>query len=268
MSEGIELTIITPVRNGGRYLRECIENVAAQDTSGVEHLVVDGASTDGTGDMLKELACAHPHLRWVSEPDTGQSNAMNKGIRLARGRILGFLNVDDYYEPRVFPRVRQLFQGLKEPALVYGNCSQVDETGKFIWKFKPVAFSWMRMMTHANPTGFPINPASYFYHKTVHDQIGGYDESEHLVMDLDFLLRAARVAHLAYYDEDWGVMRWMPGTKSFDSLKDGTAREALRRVLARNLKARPLPVQATVKACRLGLRCCRALRALVSGHSE
>src|SRR6058998_2090201 len=88
-------SIITPSFNQARFLEENIQSVLTQAGVSVEHIVVDGGSTDGTVEILK----SYPHLRWISEPDRGQSHALNKGFRMATGEILGWLNADDSYEP-------------------------------------------------------------------------------------------------------------------------------------------------------------------------
>ena len=88
------VSIVTPSLNQSRYLREAIESVRAQTYAPIEHVVVDGGSTDGSLDILREC----DDVRWVSEPDRGQSHALNKGLALASGEILGWLNADDAYE--------------------------------------------------------------------------------------------------------------------------------------------------------------------------
>jgi glycosyltransferase involved in cell wall biosynthesis len=95
------ISIITPVFNGEKFIASCIKNVIGQNCPYAEHIIIDGASTDSTASIVKTFADRYPHIRWVSEKDRGQSDAMNKGIALAQGTILGFLNVDDYYEPNV-----------------------------------------------------------------------------------------------------------------------------------------------------------------------
>src|SRR5690242_19457333 len=94
-ADGPLVSIVTPSLNQARWLREAIESVRAQDYPHVEHVVVDGGSTDGTLEILRE----YDHLRWVSEPDRGQSHALNKGFQLATGEIFGWLNADDAYPP-------------------------------------------------------------------------------------------------------------------------------------------------------------------------
>ncbi len=94
----LKLSVVTVSLNQAAYIEANIRSVLAQAYPGVEHIVVDGGSTDGTLDILKR----YPHLRWISEPDTGQSNALNKGIAMATGEIVGWLNSDDTYEPGAF----------------------------------------------------------------------------------------------------------------------------------------------------------------------
>ena len=86
------ISVITPSLNCAAYIRECIESVLAQDYRNFEHVIIDAASTDETVDILK----AYPHLKWISEPDRGEADALNKALRMARGDIIGWLNTDDY----------------------------------------------------------------------------------------------------------------------------------------------------------------------------
>jgi glycosyltransferase involved in cell wall biosynthesis len=101
----MQLSVITPVYNSERFIESCVRSVVEQNCPDVEHLIIDGGSTDRTMEIVKSYADLHPHIRWLSEKDKGQSDAMNKGLRLARGSLIGFLNADDFYEPdaRRFP---------------------------------------------------------------------------------------------------------------------------------------------------------------------
>ena len=126
------VSIITPVYNGKRFIEFCIQNVIGQNCPDVEHIIVDGGSTDGTVDIIKKYAAKNRHIRWVSEKDKGQSDAMNKGVAMAKGEILGFLNVDDYYEPNVLCRIAEIFKTLPEPSLLVGNCNVWDNDGKLV----------------------------------------------------------------------------------------------------------------------------------------
>ena len=119
------LSIITPVLNNKRFIESCILNVIEQDCPKMEHIIIDGESTDGTLEIIKAYAERHTHIRWISEKDKGQSDAMNKGVRMAQGNILGFLNVDDFYEKNVLNRIVELFKTLPEPSLLVDRKSVV-----------------------------------------------------------------------------------------------------------------------------------------------
>lgn len=218
MSE-MRLSVITPVFNGERFIDSCLRSVAEQAEPGVEHLVVDGGSTDRTMAIVKEFAARHPHIRWLSEKDTGQSDAMNKGIGLAKGDILGFLNADDFYEPGALMRALRMFEKLPEPALLVGNCKVIDEKGTLLSLNKPDTRYYQLLQIWRFK--MPNNPSAYFYHRSLHERIGGYDTAEHYAMDYDFLLRAFRVAKVVYVDETLGNFRYYPGTKTSHSAEQG-----------------------------------------------
>lgn len=190
----------------------CIDNVAAQDCSRVEHIIVDGASTDSTMKVVKRRAETLPHLRWISEPDSGQSQAMNKGIALARGEIIGFLNADDIYQPGVLARVLGIFSSLSEPSFVVGNCDLLLRSGKVVRHSKPAGLNYETMLAGEAPP--PLNPSSYFYHKSLHERAGLYDETEHNFMDMKMLPHLLRYASVRYFDEHWGSFRLHPGCKT------------------------------------------------------
>jgi glycosyltransferase involved in cell wall biosynthesis len=201
------ISIITPVYNGEKFIEACIKVVIEQNCPDVEHIIVDGGSTDLTVEIIKKYAENYPHIRWISEKDQGQSDAMNKGIAMAKGEILSFLNVDDYYEPNVINKATDLFRTLPEPSLLVGNCNVWDEKNKLSAVYKPSNFSLINLVCGLNINNFPINPSSYFYHTSLHQKAGLYNVNEHYAMDLDFLLRAVQVATVKYVDEVWG--NWM-----------------------------------------------------------
>jgi glycosyltransferase involved in cell wall biosynthesis len=106
------ISIVTPSFNQGRYIRESLGSVATQSGGPVEHIVMDGGSSDGSVEVLQEFAAdrKNAHLHWVSEEDRGQSHALNKGFRLAQGEYIGWLNADDRYRAGCFSRVGQAFR--------------------------------------------------------------------------------------------------------------------------------------------------------------
>jgi glycosyltransferase involved in cell wall biosynthesis len=214
------ISVVTPVYNGERFIESCIQVVINQQCFDVEHIIVDGGSTDQTVTFLKEYAEKYPHIRWISEKDKGQSDAMNKGIALAKGNIIGILNVDDYYEPKVLNRILKIFQELPEPSLLVGNCNVWDDNDDLVFVNKPKKLKITDLLI-ANANLFPINPSSYFYHASLHQKIGFYKVDEHYAMDLDFILRTVQVATVRYIDETWGNFRLIEGSKTVNDEKYG-----------------------------------------------
>ena len=197
------LTVITPVFNGARCIERCLRNVIDQACAEVEHLVMDGASTDGTREIIERLAQESPNIRLVSKPDHGQADAMNEGIALAAAPVISFLNVDDTYEPGVLQRVLTLLPDLTEPGLLVGNCNVHQDGGKN-WISRPSHLRLDDVLVGSLRMPHPINPSAYFYHRSLHDRVGFYDIHEHYALDLEFLLRALPTAHVRYVNEVWG----------------------------------------------------------------
>jgi glycosyltransferase involved in cell wall biosynthesis len=217
----VKLSVITPVLNGNPYIEKCLESVIQQNCSDIEHVIIDGGSVDNTLEVVQYYSSKYSHIRFISEKDRGQSDAMNKGISLAQGRILGVLNVDDTYEPGVFDRVLGLFDGLPEPALLVGNCNIWDEQGNLFAVNRPDKLRLRDLLLgpHVNP--LPFNPSAYFYHASIHEWIGNYDVNEQYVLDWDFLLRAVQVATVHYVNETWGNFHMIEGSKTVEDLKSG-----------------------------------------------
>lgn len=221
------LSVITPVYNGEKYIQSCLENVISQECAGIEHLIVDGNSTDGTLEIVKSHAARHAHIRWISEPDRGQSDAMNKGISRAKGTLIGFLNVDDFYEPNVLRRVVEIAKGVAPPAFICGNCRIWNESGTVGHVNCPSLHYPDVLFRRAD---FPFNPSAYFYHKALHEKAGVYDVEEHYVMDVDFLLRAIPKANCVHVPEVWGNMRYLPGTKTHEDNLAGRSKDRLQAI--------------------------------------
>ncbi len=216
---GAKISIITPAYNAERFIESCIKSVIDQAYLDVEHLIIDGGSTDRTVEIIQRYAETRPHIRWISERDNGQSDAMNKGILMAGGVIIGILNADDFYEPNTLNRVSEIFITLPEPSLLVGNCKVIDENGSLLWLNKPhVKFHQLLQVWRYR---MPNNPSSYFYHRSLHNKIGAYDTDEHYVMDYDFLLRAFQASKVTYVDETFGDYRMYAGTKTSESVAQG-----------------------------------------------
>lgn len=221
LSDAIALSIITPVYNGEKFIESCLQTVIEQHCLSAEHLIVDGNSSDRTIEIVQQYAKRYSHIRWISEKDQGQSDAMNKGIATARGEIVGFLNVDDYYEPNVLNRVLDIFQSLPKPSFVTGNCNVWNDAGELKKFNRPVKLKLTDLLLGAEINPPPINPSAYFYHKCLHQTIGLYKLDEHYAMDIDFIFRTVQVAHTKHVDQTWGNYREIEGTKTIVDWRSG-----------------------------------------------
>jgi glycosyltransferase involved in cell wall biosynthesis len=214
----ITFSIITPVFNSVGYIKACLENVIEQNVSSVEHLIMDGGSTDGTLEIIRDYAEKFPHIQWVSEKDKGQSDAMNKGIKLAKGEYLSFLNVDDSYECGTLEFVFSLLK-IKKHNFIVGNCDVRDNNGVLIYTSKPkenTIFSCYFKQT------YPINPVCYFYKKEIHDKIGYYNLENHFAMDLEFILTYMNTYKKYHYvSKLFGTFNLVEDSKTFNDKEKG-----------------------------------------------
>ncbi len=235
----IQLSVITPVLNGIRYIESCILNVIAQNCAEVEHVIIDGDSTDGTVEVIQHYAERYEHIRWVSEKDRGQSHAMNKGVQMSQGNILGFLNVDDYYEPEALRDAVMILKDLPEPSLLVGNCNVWDDNSNLLFLSKPSKIGLKYLLLGKYLEAFPMNPSAYFYHRSLHQQIGLYKTDEHFGMDVHFIFKAVQQANITYLNRTWGNYRYLDGTKTFKDDKNGGNAIRVRRITQYYRKQQP-----------------------------
>lgn len=239
------LCILTPVFNGSSWLESCVQNVASQWVPGITHWVVDGGSRDGSAEMLESLSRKYPHLRYVSEPDKGQSDAMNKAIQLAGDAWIGFLNVDDYYEPNVLPRILQAIQEQKNDVLLMGNLRVVDQHGVLLRMNRPSGMTYAGML--ADMCEWPFNPSAYFYPARIHKIIGYFPLDEHFAMDYDFIFRIMlHKIPVQYVNEIWGNFRLLPEAKTGKDQAENTS--YLRAVAVRNKYDGLAPLSVKIEA--------------------
>lgn len=230
------ISIVTPVYNSEEFIESCIQAVIEQGCSDLEHIIVDGKSTDRTVEIIKEYSRKYSHIRWISEKDKGQSDALNKGILMSKGEIIGILNVDDYYEPGILIKVQEIFKSLPIPSLLVGNCNVRDELENLIYINKPSNVRFPDLLLGDSINSFPHNPSAYFYHAEIHKIIGLYDINEDYAMDFDFIIRATQVAKVKYKDEVWGNFRYIPGTKTYTDKESGQAEERVSYLLESYIK--------------------------------
>jgi glycosyltransferase involved in cell wall biosynthesis len=177
------ISIVTPSLNQGRYIEKNIQSVLNQNYPNFEHIIIDGSSTDGTIDILKQ----YNHLIWVSEKDSGQSEAINKGFKRANGEIIAWLNSDDCYEPNAFNTIAKKLNGDEGKFFVFGDCNLIDEKGKIIGFIKG-KYNGQRSLIEYWKDAYIPQPSVFFYRDLLYE-IGFLNESLHYAMDWDFWLR-------------------------------------------------------------------------------
>ena len=127
-----KISIITPSLNQGDFIEKTIKSVLSQDYPNIEYIIIDGKSTDNTPDILKKY---EKDIILISEKDKNQSNAINKGLKIASGEIIGYLNADDVYEPHALFRISNFFKENPKILWTTGKCSIIDDKGKEIRPF-------------------------------------------------------------------------------------------------------------------------------------
>jgi glycosyltransferase involved in cell wall biosynthesis len=198
---------VTPSYNKGRFIEETILSVKNQTYPKIEHIVIDGGSTDGTLDILKKYSDS---LIWISEPDRGQSDAINKGWRMSNGEILGWLNSDDTYMPwAVETAVKYLSEHL-DVHMVYGRCNLIDEYGKVIGRCQATRFNLADIVCGRCMVPQP----TVFFRREVLDAVGYLDVNLHMAMDCDLWIRIGLKFKIEYLQQPIANFRVCAGTKS------------------------------------------------------
>ncbi len=202
------VSVVTPSFNTGRFIAAAVQSVLAQDYPQLEYVVMDGGSTDQTLDVLKSLG---ERVSWISEPDAGQADAINRGFSRTSGEILGWLNSDDTYAPGAIGVAADYFQAHPDVALVYGNADFIDSTGARIGRCAHVEpFSRHRLMHYSD---FIVQPAAFF-RRSAFEAVGGLDASLNWAMDYDLWIKLARRFKVAYLPHVLAQYRWLSDNKS------------------------------------------------------
>lgn len=183
-SDGVRISIVTPSYNSGADLERAILSVLEQDYPNWEHIVVDGGSTDNTISVLQK----YDHVRWISEPDRGQVDAINKGFAMAQGDVVSYLNADDYYRPGAFGAVADCFRD-EQVMVVYGDVEVYDEASDKWWLNRPCV-DFKSVLHHWEPNAFCVNPVGYFFRREVQEAVPIL-ESDGAKHDLAFLMGVA-----------------------------------------------------------------------------
>ena len=223
MAKQPRISIVTPSFNQGRYIASTIESVLAQEYPNVEHIVVDGSSTDGTVEILKQ----YPHLKTFSEPDRGQGEAINKGFRLATGEIWGFLNSDDTLLPGALHRVAQEINPEEGRHIVMGRCRFIDEHDHFIGIEHPSRFENHRRVL-AIWKGYAIPQPAVFWTPKVWRECGPMDEELRFALDYDLFCKFSLKYRFHFIDQILATYRLHPESKTEQQNENERLQEAIR----------------------------------------
>jgi len=188
----LKFSIIVPSYNQGDFISQTIDSILNQDYKNVEILVIDGGSTDSTIEVLKKYG---ENIFWLSEKDRGQTHAINKGLALAKGDIITFINSDDYYLDGTLENVARRFQSNKGKFWLTGDYIIVNERGEriqlLVGKYKSFfrKFISFNLLTVLNP----INQPSTFFRRELIQKLQHFKEELHYTMDYEFYLRAIKI---------------------------------------------------------------------------
>jgi GT2 family glycosyltransferase len=214
------VSIVTPSYNQARFLEQTMHSVFEQDYPHLEYLVVDGRSTDSSVDVIKKYA--DKLSWWVSEKDSGQAEAINKGLARAKGKILAWLNSDDYYLPDAISAAVKIFQQHPDVVLVYGDMLAVDENGETFNVLKYEQLSLEDLLCFQI-----IGQPAVFFRRAAYVGTGGLDTTFHFLLDHQFWIRIAAQGRILHVPQIWAAARYHAQAKNRLSASE-FGREAFR----------------------------------------
>ena len=178
------VSIIVPSFNQNQFIARTLDSILSQAYRPLEVIVCDGASSDGTVETLRRYAAVHTELRWLSEPDSGPADAVNKGLALARGEIAAIQSSDDIYYPGALETVAKIFQREPDCGFVIGDYNGINERDEILYSEKIPEFSWEAYFARS----LCIPQSSIFFRTALARALGGWN-SKYFSCDLDFWLR-------------------------------------------------------------------------------
>ena len=200
----MKISVVTPSFNQGQFIERTLQSVASQTGAEIEHVVFDGGSTDDTVAILEHFS---PPVRWVSEKDKGQTDAINKGIRASDGEIIGWLNSDDVYYPGALARVAGFFEANPGIDVVYGMADHIDLEDHAFEPYPTEPWDFARLKETCQP--------ALFFRRRVVERHGLLDESLHYCMDYEYWLRLGKAGtRFAYLEEKLAGSRLYAETKT------------------------------------------------------
>lgn len=202
------VSIVTPSFNQAPFLEETIRSVLEQSYPNIEYILIDGGSSDDSVAIIQKYAARLAH--WASEPDRGQTDAINKGFALAHGEILAWLNSDDTYQLGAVAEAADFLQAHRDVGMVYGNANLINETGQVIGQFPAAQTDYRRLQR-----GYVHIPQqASFFRADLWKRVGPLDPTFYFAMDYDLWVRLARISELRYQPRLWANFRLHGAGKS------------------------------------------------------
>lgn len=198
-----KISIITPTLNCAGYIEDCIESVLSQNYANFEHIVIDGGSKDGTVPILKK----YDHLKWISEPDDGEADALNKGLRMASGDIIAWLNADDYYTDGALETAAALINPAEGHHAIYGKVVLLGDDELPIGIRVPAPDVTLKRLLRWHRPLHLFQPAIFYSRELMRD-VGNYCQDLTYAVDLDYWIRVARKGYqFEFVDRTFAKMR-------------------------------------------------------------
>ena len=216
-----KISVIVPSYNQGKFIEATLQSVITQNYLNLELIVIDGASTDNTLDIIKKYENALTY--WKSEPDKGQTDALIKGFNLAHGDIWCWLNSDDLHAPNTLFDVATSFQNLPHVDAIYGDTMWINESGLPLREQREIPFNrfiWLYTYNY-------IPGMSMFWRRDIYERCGGLDQNFDLAMDADLWIRFAHHGQLHHIPCIWSYMRFYPDQKN-RRLRENSNKEDLK----------------------------------------
>ena len=200
-------SVIVPSLQQAPFLERTLLSILSQDYPEIEVIVKDGGSTDGSIDILQRY---QNQIQWSSQPDRGQADAINNGLRQARGDFLCYLNSDDVFYPGTLRKVADYFAAHPETEIVYGMADYIDEEDRMVGPYPVEPWNYSKLLE----TCFICQPAC-FWRRSIMERFAGFDESLQYVMDYDYWLRVGAKCSFGFFEEKLAGSRCHKAAKSF-----------------------------------------------------
>jgi glycosyltransferase involved in cell wall biosynthesis len=205
----MKFSVITPSFEQAQFIERTIQSVLSQQDPDWEYVICDGGSHDQTLDILQTYGDRHANIRWISEPDRGQTDALNKGLALTQGEVIAWINSDDIYYPGAFKAVREIFATHPELEVVYGQGDYIDEQDQRLEPYPTHDWSYEKLLEDC----FLCQPAVFFKRSLV-EKWGPLADALQYCMDYELWLRYGQHTRFYYLPQPLAALRIYTANKS------------------------------------------------------